>query len=70
MAYLQAYVRKWIVSVYAKAATAVAPVAAAASSAPKPAFPVEGVPYLAVTAALVLLVTIMARVTGRQRSMA
>jgi len=71
MAYLQAYVIKWIVPVYTKAAAAVPAVAAAAAAAaPKsaaPAFPAEGLLYLGITAGLVVLVTFMARVTGKER---
>jgi lactate permease len=67
LAYLQAYVITWIVPIYSKAAAAAAPAAAvvAAAKVPTPpAFPAEGVAYLAVTAAVVVLVTITARVTG------
>jgi hypothetical protein len=32
-----------------------------------PAFPAEGVAYLAITAAAVILVAIFAKVTGRER---
>jgi lactate permease len=64
MAYLQAYFIKWIVPVYTKAAVAVP---AAATAAAKPALPVEGLTYLAVTAMLVFFVIVLSRVTGRAR---
>lgn len=71
MSFLQAYVIKWIVPVYVKAAAAVPAAAAVAAAAPKPAaapaFPAEGLIYLAITAGLVALVTLTARATGKGR---
>ena len=72
MALLQAYLISWIVPVYTRAASA-APAVAAAGAASKPpvpaapAFPVEGLTYLAVTAAAVILVAILARVSGGEQ---
>ncbi len=79
MAYLQAYVIKWIVPIYTKASTAVsaaAPAAAAVAAAvPKPAtlpaavvFPLEGLSYLAMTATAVIIVVVMARIFGKDRT--
>jgi lactate permease len=72
LAYLQAYVITWIVPVYTKAVAAATPAAnAVAATVPAPpAFPAEGVSYLAITAAAVLVVTIFARVTGKERAIA
>jgi hypothetical protein len=61
MAYLQAYVIKWIVPVYAKAASAAgpAPVKAADLS--------SGGTYLAVALAVVVALTLLARAVGGKR---
>jgi len=65
MACLQAYVIKWIVPVAAKVAAAAPPVAAAAAAAvAKPAFPSDGLLYLAITGGLALVVTVLSRVMG------
>ncbi|HTG00116.1 MAG TPA: lactate permease LctP family transporter [Nitrospirota bacterium] len=70
MSFLQAYVIKWIVPVYVKAAAAApsaAPAAAAQAAPAAPPLPVEGLMYLAITAGIVLLVTVTARATGKER---
>lgn len=64
MACLQAYVIKWIVPISAKVVAATPSVAAAAPAAANPAFSSEGLLYLAVTASLALLVTVLSRVMG------
>ncbi|MFH1035338.1 MAG: lactate permease LctP family transporter [Pseudomonadota bacterium] len=58
LSYLQAYVIKWIVPTYAKAAAVVA------AAKPAAAFN-DGLTYLALTLALVLAVIVFARVTGK-----
>ncbi len=60
MAYLQAYVIRWIVPVYAKAAPGTAPVAAKLDLS-------TGGMYLAVALAVVVAITFMARSVGREK---
>ncbi len=65
MTMLQAYVFKWIVPVYGKtavAAAAKAPLAAAAAG-----FPSQGLLYLGVMLAVIVIVTVTSRVMGSER---
>jgi lactate permease len=68
MTMLQAYVFTWIVPVVAKAAPAAAPVAGAAPTAPvaaPPAINPDGLMWLAIFVGIVVLVTVMSRVLGK-----
>jgi lactate permease len=65
MAYLQAYVIKWIVPHYEKAAAAI-PGAAPAAAAPFD--PSVGGAYLAIALAVVLVITISSRVMGKEKA--
>ncbi len=65
LAYMQAYVIKWIVPTYAKT-TAAAPALAAAAA--KAFSPQDGLTYLVLTLAVVGAVMVTARVTGKARA--
>jgi lactate permease len=69
MTMLQAYVFTWLVPVYAKAAAVVpvaaAAVATAAPAAPKPAINPDGLMWLGIFMAIVVLVTVISRVMGK-----
>jgi lactate permease len=65
MTYLQAYYLTWMIPIYAKVTAAMPAVAAAA----KKAFdPTEGGTYLFIAVAIVLILTISAKVAGKGRS--
>ncbi len=86
MAYIQAYVITSWAPVYQKAAAAVAaaapavtsavtstaPAVAAAATAPKPApaFPIEGMTYLAITIAIAVIIMVVSKVTGKEAAKA